>query len=203
MSSNTKIKRVQKHFNLSLFEFIIGLFLILIGCLFSIDLIVKILSLNFRLLGDVFQIIGVIFLALYFISVPTLSEYDWQEKIDNVLIIHKSGLFIYKKFFHETTTPINDSLVSGVISLIEMALEKITHKEEISIIEKEGKTIIIQPGQYIIGVLICDETLNSLLILLNNFINKIETLYSNILSNWDGELKIFKPIDDIAKEIFF
>ena len=81
-------------------------------------------------------------------------------------------------------------------------LETVSASEDISIIEKKGKIVIIQPGKYIYGVLICDENLNSLQILLSNFIEKIETIYSNVLENWDGDLKVFKPINDFAKEIF-
>ena len=201
-ASNNKIKRVQKHFNLNLLELLIGFFSIIIGTAFTIDLVVDILDLNFRLIGDVFLIVGILFVMLFFISVPTLSEYDWLEKIDSVLIMHKSGLFIYKKLFREDLSPLNDTLVSGAISIIEMALEKITSKEEVSIIEKEGKTIIIQPGKYVFGVIICDEGLNSFQILLNDFIEKIEAIYSNVLPNWDGNTKVFSPIENIANEVF-
>ena len=84
-----------------------------------------------------------------------------------------------------------------------MMLDRISEKEEISIIEQKDKFIIIQPGKYIYGALICKANLFSVQILLNGLIEKIEKIYSHILKNWNGDLKMFKPITEIVRDHFF
>ena len=149
------------------------------------------------------QLFGLFILFLFFISIPSFLEYDWQKKIDSLYIIHKSGLLIYtKSFIGEDESPYNSS-ISGIITSLKMMLEHISNKEDISVIEQKGKIIIIHPGSYIYGVLICEVNLDSLQILLSNFIEKIEIIYSNILKEWDGDLKVLRPIDAIIKEYFY
>jgi len=117
--------------------------------------------------------------------------------------MHKSGLFIYKKSFREKTSPIDESVITGTLTTIKMMLEKVSDNDTFSIIKKKEKILIFQPGRFIYGVLICEEELESLKILLSKFINKIETIYSNILEDWDRNLNVFTPIEGIAKEIFY
>lgn len=180
-----------------------GVLLIAVGYQFTTRLVAEIYGLFFRLIGDIFQLVGLILLFLYLTSIPSFSEYDWQEKIERILIMHKSGLLLYQKKFREQQNELDDSIISGVMTILKMMLEKIAEKEEKSIIEKQGKVIIIHPGQYIIGVIICDEKLNSLQVLLDKFLKKVETIYSHILATWDGNLNVFAPIENIAKEIFY
>ncbi len=176
--------------------------MLVLGFGLTTTLMINLFGLGIRLLGDIFQIIGIILFGLFFISVPSFSEIDWQKRIDNVLIMHKSGRLIYKKFFRTENIRANESLIAGVMTSLEMMLERVTHEKSVLTIEKKGKIIIIQPGKFINGLLICDENLKSLQILLNNFIEQIELIYSKVLETWDGDLKVFIPINDIANDIF-
>ena len=85
---------------------------------------------------------------------------------------------------------------------LKLLIEQVTRKEGISMIEKEGKIVIIQPRKYVTGVLITDEKLISLNNLLNKLMEKIETVYMGILPEWDGDLNIFLPIENMVKKIF-
>ena len=194
------VKTELRNLKLDLLKFCLGIALVAIGYFFCCLAIVS--SLIFRLLGVIFQLIGFIFLSLFFISIPSFSEYNWKDKIESIYITIKSGLFVYKKFFRKNVKSIDDHLFSGSITSVKMMLSNLTNKEGVSIIEKEGKVVIIQAGKFINGILICDERLYSLQILLSNFIKKIEDIYQNILENWNGDLSIFSPLDNIAQEIF-
>ena len=197
-------KKVElKNFKSDLLKLGIGFGLLVLGYIMAVDIVVNIFGFGIRILGTFFQLIGFLFLFLFFISSPSFSEYDWQEKIKSVLIMYKSGLFIYKKDFQESIDSVDDLITTGTLTILKMMLETFTEKEDISVIEKKGKVIIIQPGIDIVGAIICDEKLNSIQILLNNFIERIETIYSHILTNWDGDLNVFKLIEGIAKEIFY
>ncbi|NVM56422.1 MAG: hypothetical protein HWN66_22180 [Candidatus Helarchaeota archaeon] len=52
------------------------------------------------------------------------------------------------------------------------------------------------------GVLISQEELNTINYYLKGFIQKFETVYRNILLNWDGDTGIFVPVEAIADEFF-
>ncbi|TFG01398.1 MAG: hypothetical protein EU540_03760 [Promethearchaeota archaeon] len=190
-------------FKLNLLKFCIGIILIAVGSTLTMRFLVGIFGLGIRFIGDILQLFGLIFISFFFIAIPSYSEYNWQDKIISVFLMHKSGLFIYKKSFREKASPIDESVITGTLTTIKMMLEQVSHIDSISIIKKKEKILIFQPGKFIYGVLICEEELESLKILLSKFINKIETIYSNILEDWDRNLNVFTPIEGIAKEIFY
>jgi len=203
LGSNFYTKINLRGFKLDLLKFFTGIILIAGGSALTIKFIVEIFGLGIRFIGAILQLFGLILISIFFITIPSYSEYNWQDKIISVFIMHKSGLFIYKKSFREKVSPIDESVITGALTTIEMMLEKVSDIESISIIKKKEKILIFQPGRFIYGVLICEEELESLKILLSKFINKIETIYSNILEDWDRNLNVFTPIEGIAKEIFY
>ena len=195
-----ELGKIKKDF----IKFIIGIFLIIVGYQLSTRIIAETLGLEYRLLGDIFQLIGLGLIIWCLISVPSFSEIDWHDKIEKLFVMYKSGLFLYKKSFKEIFNDIDESIITGTLATLKLMIEKITEHEGGTLtIEKKEKVIIIQPGKFIFGVIISDENLLSLQILLSKFIEKIETIYYKVLKQWDGNLKVFKPLDDIVKEIFY
>ncbi|MFX1388923.1 MAG: hypothetical protein ACFE9Z_02535 [Promethearchaeota archaeon] len=202
LSSIFKKNQNLGDYKYNLIKLALGILLLIFGFGLTTDFIINLIGLEARLVGDILQLVALIFLYLFFSSIPSFSEYDWQEKINSVFIIHKSGILIYKKTFKLEETQSYDSLTSGIITMLKMMLETISNQETSSYIEKKGKFILIQPGKYVYGVLISEDKLNSLQILLNNFINSLENTYADILKNWDGQLKVFRPVDKMASDIF-
>lgn len=202
VSTSKELKKVLKNFKWHLFELFSGFIFLNIGYALTTDFIVNLFGLVGRLIGAVFQIIGLVLLSLYFLSISSITEYFWKEKIDSIYIIMQSGLCLYTKHFREKRKSFDEIVASGALSSVQIILESITDKKDISIIEKEGKTMIFQPGKYIIGVLVCEEDLESIRITLKNFVQRIEKIFFNILKTWDGNLNIFKPIEDIVNEVF-
>ena len=200
--SNQYIKRIQKNLKLVILVFCIGFIFTGIGFLFTIDTIIYIYGLEIRLIGDIIQLIGFCFIFLFFIFVPSLSEYVWKDKLDRLFLMLKSGICIYYKFFKEGTDFIEEQAISGAIKSINDILNEITDNEGISIIERKHKIFIIQPRNFMTGVLVCDEELDSFKILLNRFMERIEETYVKIFEDWNLEMKFFNPIGDLAKEIF-
>ncbi|MFX1476550.1 MAG: hypothetical protein ACFFCI_00330 [Promethearchaeota archaeon] len=202
LNSIFKSNPILGKFKYKYLQLVIGIILSIFGFGLTIDFIINLLGLIYRIVGDFLQIFALAFLFSFFLSIPSFSEYDWQEKVENLFIIHKSGLLIYEKSFIDDDKQSFGSSVSGVITSIRMMLEQISEADDISIIEKKGKYIIIQPGHYIYGVLISEEKLISLHVLLNNLIEKIEVIYHNILQNWDGDLTVFQPLDKMIQGYF-
>ncbi len=202
LNSIFKSNPILGKFKYKYLQLVIGTIFLISGFGLTTDLIINLFGLISRIIGDCLQIVALIFLFSFFLSTPSFSEYDWKKKVENLFIMHKSGLLIYEKSFIKKDQKSYRSSVSGVITSLRMMLEQMSEEEDTSIIEKKGKYIVIQPGLYIYGVLISEEKLNSLHILLKNLIEKIEVIYYNLLQKWDGDLKVFRPIDKIIQDYF-
>lgn len=187
-----------------LFFFMTGCLLLFIGygLTTEISMIVFGSNLLLRLIGDIFQISATGFLLLFLVTTPSLAEFDWQGKIDAILLMHESGRFVFSRFIKEQADRIDGSLYSGYLTSVKLILEKVMDHDKLSVIEKKDKFILYEPGDNLVGVLICDERLSSLEILLKKFVKKVELVYGSILKDWNGSLKILKPIEDIADKIF-
>ena len=159
-------------------------------------------GLSLRIIGQIFQITGIAILAVFFTSLPSLSEQDWKNKIDKLFLMRASGICIYYKFFKDQNNKRDEQKISGAINTIKMILKEISHDEGEMVIEKEGKVLITCQGKYITGVIIADQNSNSLNFLLKRLIEKVEFIYSNIVRDWDGAMEIFLPIENITREIF-
>ena len=182
---------------------ILGALLLGFGFVATSDPFVGLFGLILRLVGDIFQIIGILILAFFFINIPSLSEQNWKDKIDKLFLMRASGICVYYKFFKDPTNTRQDQIMSGAINTIKMMLKEISQEDGEMVIEKEGKVLITCQGRYITGVIVADQNLSSLNFLLKRFIEKVEFLYSNIVRDWDGAMEIFLPIENITKEIFF
>jgi len=176
-------KGLMAHFKLKFLEFCMGFFLIIIGYQLTLTSMIRTFGLMSRLFGDFLQLIGIFLIFLFYISIPSFSEFDWQEKIYSVLIIHNSGLFIYEKIFDGYNDSNSKYIVSGRITIAKMLFEKVSKQKEALIIDQGEKLIILQPGEFIYGAVVCDEKLKSLQILLKKFVHKIESIYYNILED--------------------
>lgn len=203
LGSNPQFKQTRKIFKVKYSFSIVGFVFITLGFGGTSDPMLGLLGWNIRLIGDILQLIGVGILTFYFSSIPSLIEYEWQDKIDTLFVMVQSGICIYKKNFKKQLEEDVEQGITGALASMKIVLEQLINKKGKSRIEKMGKVILIHPGQLITGIIIADEYLRSLEFLLDKFIRRIETIYFKILEKWGGEMEIFEPIEDMAKEIFF
>ncbi len=200
---NTSENQEIHNYKAKIYFSILGALLLGFGFVATSDPFVGLFGLILRLVGDIFQIIGILILAIFFINLPSLSEQNWKEKIDKLFLMRASGICVYYKFFKDTVNKHGDQIISGAINTIKMILKEISQEDGEMVIEKEGKVLITHQGKYITGVIVADQNLSSFNFLLKSFIEKVEFLYSNIIRDWDGAMEIFFPIENITKEIFF
>lgn len=184
-------------------KFLVSFFVLISGFGMTLEYVVNTVGYEFRLLGDIIQILGIFLLSFFFISLPSLSEFDWQDKIDSIYLIDKSGIFIYKKLFKKKESEVDDNLISAAITTVKFTLEELSENKDFLCIEKEGKIFTFYPKKNILGVLLSDIKLNSLVFLFKNFVNRIENLYSKVLENPAGNLDVYHPIEMIAQEFFY
>ena len=183
-------------------KFFSGFLLLGFGFLLTTDVMANILGLTARFYGDVFQIIGVIILYFFFTTLPPLSEFNWHDKIESIYLMGKSGIPIFARSFKEEDKEAFEMVVPGALTTIQMMLNEITRMDEISVIKKANNITIILPSKSLTGVIITKLELNSLKVLLEKFVNKVENIYSHVLSNWNNKMEVFKPIEAIYESIF-
>lgn len=198
-------KRVQAREKVvtGVIKFISGFILIAIGYMLTTDFMLEILGLAGRMIGDILQLIAVVFIFYFLITLPPFSEFDWKEKLEQLFIINKTGICLYSYSFKQDVTMADENLISGAISSVDIMLKEITDASGITILKRKEKSILIYPGTSVFGVIFSQEDLNYPKVLLKEQVMKFENLYGNILPNWDGNLDIFKPVENLTKEIFF
>lgn len=182
----------------------ISIFLILLGFIFSLDILNYFLGIIVRLIGNVMQLMAVYLLFLMFRNLVPFFEFEWRDKIENIYIINKGGLNLYSKSYIEDKKDVDDHYISGVLSSINIMLNELMNAKDnkISIIEKKNKIVTIFSGEYIIGVLVSTKELDYFKHNLKRLIIRIESLYKNLLVNWDGDRAKFSPLKDIINDIF-
>ena len=203
LSKNSTLRTGKRGFYKIFIKFSVAFSCIIFGFGFALEYSIMYIGLDYRLLGGFLQLIGIILVSLFFIySIPSLTEYTWKNKVESIFLTHKSGLLIYKKSFTENEDNIDATLISGELTTLKMMLEYISKKKGEIVLQKKGKTLLIVPGQFITGVLICESNLKSLRIILKNLISNIESIYSEILPSWKGDMKVLSPIKDMIREFF-
>lgn len=202
LGKKSPTQKIYKNFRFQRYKFYIGFIFLAAGYAFTTEDLLVALGTEYRLLADLFLLIGLIFISLFFISMPSMVEYEWQQKIDGIYLSLKSGLCIYNKDLTSSEDTIDWAIASSSLAVAKIWLKELTETDEVYTIEKKGKTVIIFPGKFIIGVLICREKLKSLQNLLTFFVERIEGIYYHIFENFTGDLSVFEPIDGIVKEFF-
>lgn len=185
-----------------LLKFIPGFLLLIIGFVLTTDTFEKIFGVNLRIFGVIFELISIILLSAFFTTLPPFSEFEWEENIEHIFVMDIGGRCLFDKAFNEETEIMEDSLVTGAISSVNILLEELTSDKGIVVINKKGKTIIIFPGEFVHVILFCKEELNYVKVLLKNFVEKFEAVYHNVLIDWSGNVDIFESTKTIVAEIF-
>ena len=108
------------------------MFLIL-GFFGTTDIIVSLVGFQIRIIGSVFQLISIILLSLFFITLPPFSEFDWQEKVQELFIIDRGGICLYNNDFVKKTV-YDENLTSAAISGINTMLQELMDAKGISVI---------------------------------------------------------------------
>ncbi len=202
-AKNFYFKKGFEKYRIPYLLLVVNFFLLVIGYHLTVEEIVNLAGINIRLAGDILQLISLIFFSICLLILPEFTEYHWKEKIQCLYIVKDSGLFLYEKYFSPKDSEVNVNIISGWVTMIQFLLEEITAEKDIILIKKEKKTLAICPSINVLVIIICDEFLLSMRILLQKFIREFEDIYHGILENWNGDLRIFKPVDNLVEQFFF
>lgn len=179
--------------------------LITIGFLITSDLLFNPANIELRITTSSLQLVSIIILSYLTIKLPNFAEFDWRRKVEDLYLINTAGVCIFHRSFTHQLDFMDEHLKSGAIASINIILKSLTpsQKQQKRVtIKKAGKIINIYTGELTSGILISDEELSSIMINLEKFVQKIETIYYNVLLRWSGETDVFAPVEAIANEFF-
>jgi len=201
------IKKVQKNRQklfIGIIKYFPGIFFWLFGFSLTTTLFAELFGHEIRLLGIIFEIIGIFLLFIFFITLPPFAEFDWHDSIEEILVMNNAGLVIFEKKLRNTLDKQDGVLVGGALKHVKILLENISKSESrgYSTFEKKGKTIIIFQSKDLTGVIFSTKNLRILHLLLKKFILRVEAIYANLIPEWNGDLIIFEPIDIIYNIVF-
>ncbi len=196
--------RKQEILSKSFLKGTIIILLILIGYVFSMDLILQVFGLIIRFIGITFQLIAIALIFIFFRKIPPFFEFDWEDKIEDIYILNNTGICLFAYSFSSKTKILENQIVTGTLASMNIMLNELikSKSNEISIIKKYEKIVILFSGNFTTGVLICKEDLKFFIHNLRKLILKIEEIYGSIFTKWKGDLTIFYPVKNIIEEIF-
>jgi len=121
LSSDLYIKRELRNLKLDFLKFYLGVILTSLGYQLTTRFIVEIMGLSIRLIGDILQLVGLIFLSWFFITLPSFSEYYLK-----IYIIDDTGttIFSYETAIKESIG-VNSALLSNLILALQSLVKNI------------------------------------------------------------------------------
>ncbi len=135
-------------------------------------------------------------------SLPSLSEFNWEEQVKTLYVIMPGGLLAYEFSFKSEDSVDSDLLGSGLSGIVDIVREMTGSVKRMKIIRQEKKNIYLEYGDHVTVAIIAEEELKILFEKISRFTREFETLFADVLESWDGNTEIFKLADSLVKKIF-
>ena len=182
-------------------------FAFMVGFILTMELVTDLTGLTFRVVGSLLQLISSVGISYFFLKIPAFSELDWKEKLEHLFIMSKGGVCqLETHFFHEKDSEeeMSEHLISSALASVNMMLQELTDSEleGLSVINKKGKIVNIYSSKYVTGVIISSDEYDPIKDSLEKFVTQFESIYQNVLENWDGNSEVFEPMNNVIKEMF-
>jgi hypothetical protein len=199
------VKKIRKrNYFFSFLKYLTPFLVIPFGFLLTSTQFMFTFNIEIRLLGNILILFSVLIVSYLFIRLPSLSELDWYDKLDQIFIMNKEGACLFHKSFKGADQIMDENLITSAITSVKIMLKELISTEDkgLSVLKKKGRIVSIYSGNNLTGVVYTVEEINTINIYLQELITKLERIYRNILVGWDGDLEIFAPIEEIMNEIF-
>jgi len=198
------VKRIQeKKLKVEILKYLTPFVFFLIGFLLTSDFFISLITLEFRLISSIILLLSTSILFYFSLTLPSFIEFDWYDIIDEIFIMNKQGACLFHKTFKGDNKLIDEHLVTGAIIAVKLMLEELTSTEDKGLytIKKEGNIVNIYSSTLLTGIFYTKEELNSINYYIQKVVTKLESIYKNVLIDWDGSLEAFNPIESIVNEI--
>lgn len=197
---------IPDKWRINVYSLIIGIIMVILGFGGTSDMMIIVFQgFGIRLIGDAFLILGMVFISVLFIGVPSLAEFEWWTKIKYLAIMHQSGLSIAHFHFNQEdlASSIDDLLIAGGLTSLSQVISSMVQSEKkLDSVDHGDLKLLFQYGQYLITVLVVTAPLVILRSKLKKVTDTIEMLYKEELANWDGDLTRFTLLDQIVNVHF-
>ncbi len=154
-----------------------------------------------------FEIKGIILLAAIlmgygFHTIPSFTEFDWDKKIRHLYILNPNGLCLFQHSFKMQSITDEDLLGGSLIAIQSLMKEMIQSDKFLQVIDHGDAKIIFDRNPYAIGIIIADEDLYVLHFKLKRLLKEFDLLFGPIMTDWAGNLDIFKTFCSSVNKIF-
>jgi len=198
------VKRIQeKKLKVEILKYLTPFLFFLIGFLLTSDFFISIITLEFRLISSIILLLSTSILFYFSLTLPSFIEFDWYDIIDEIFIMNKQGACLFHKTFKGDNKIMDEHLVTGAISTIKIMLDELISSEDKGLytIKKEGKIVNIYSSTLLTCIFYTKEELNTINYYIQKVVTKLESIYKNVLIDWDGTLEVFSPIEFIVDEL--
>ena len=199
---------IKEKWRINIYGFILGICIWVFGYCLIIDFLVEAIGPISRFVGDIFIVTGMSLISLVFIGLPSLTEFDWPDKMKKLFIMYKTGSYISDVDFQEEFglkdeyRDLPQFITGGLAGIDNLLKEIVKTKEKLLVIDHKDLKIIFHHGNFLIAAIIVDEELDIFKTKLKKLIDYLETLYESLLPHWDGDLAHFKIVKPIIKNFF-
>ncbi|HUY01584.1 MAG TPA: hypothetical protein VMV49_18615 [Candidatus Deferrimicrobium sp.] len=205
LTSLYKLSKFNPKILLNTLILFVALGFLSIGFLGTTDLMMTHLGIISRLVGDIFQNVGLLVLGFTFHILPSFEEYEWKDALQELYVIDEAGRTLY---FHQfkplaKIEETDQLIVSSALTSVKLFLQEMTQKgEKLKLITVKGKSLMVAHGNFISCVIFVNKFLYNLQIKQQNFVKRFEDTYSHILKEWTGETTVFNSTAFIIDEMF-
>ena len=173
----------------------------IISVLFIIQTILEnnpVIPLEFKIL----TLISSIIFGYGFYSIPSFSEFDWNQKIRHLYLLTPDGICVFQHSF-KTRSIRDDDLFGGSLMAIQNILKDMMQSDKnLSVIDHEDAKIIFKQSKSIIAVMVADEELYIVDRKLEQLLNEFELSFGEMMQDWSGNVSLFQSLKYNVSKIF-
>jgi hypothetical protein len=197
---------IPDRWKLNVYSLVIGIILVILGFGGTSDMMISATQgFGIRFVGDGLIILGMVFISILFIGVPSLAEFEWWTKIKYLAIMHQSGLSIaHFNFNQDKDAPSIDDLLmaGGLTSLSQVISTMVQSEKKLDSVDHGDLKLLFQYGKYLINVLVVSAPLVILRSKLKKVTETLEMLYKEEFAHWDGDLTRFTLLEQVVNVHF-
>ncbi len=197
---------IPDRWKLNVYSLVIGIILVILGFGGTSDMMISAFQgFGIRFVGDGLIILGMVFISILFIGVPSLSEFEWWTKIKYLAIMHQSGLSIAHFNYNQDkdAQSIDDLLMAGGLTSLSQVISSMVQSEKkLDSVDHGDLKLLFQYGKYLINVLVVSAPLVILRSKLRKVTDTLEMLYKEEFAHWDGDLTRFTLLEQVVNVHF-
>lgn len=160
------------------------------------------------IIKSILIIVGAILMVQSWESMPPLTELNWMQKMEQLLVIYRDTSSLLYKFNFKTDGEkseegVDSDLAGSAIGGIDMLLgEILADSGHIQEIEHANKKINFVHGEYTISILISTGSSKEFRYRLEMFHLNFEKEYKELLEHFQGEITKFKDLENLIRKHF-